>query len=358
MSWSERLLGFRGLCRGAWRLALAGLHWLRPFLVIATISLILFALFSPKPWSFSIVAETEHVTLSLAPDQKTLWRIGGSQLCIRADNEAPPYPALDPDTSPCPGRRWKSYNLGSLTNTTHEVALRLPASGSTVRMDSAADGALLVQISSQETGIDQLSLIAIDSSEPHPIGTAAILRFPRPKDDTSLDRLVFPFSGSGNIGKDVSWRESTLLRQGSIKLYTHSEETVGGRASVASTELLPGDRIDLNHGVRDRPEITKGFIHYDLLPDLTAPRAMTVVAFGKARAIRIIRFGDQGYTFSPSLIARLMHHSAVTTWAVAIFSLLTLMAIYSEASGIYHEASSWRQSRVKLLSHWRRLWRG
>ncbi len=149
-----------------------------------------------------------------------------------------------------------------------------------------------------------------------------------------------------------------MLRQGSVELYTHSEETVGGRALVASTELLPGDRIDLNHGADSLSEITKGFIHYDLLPELTEPRAMQVVAFGKSRSIKIIRFGDKGYTFSPGLIARLMHHSAVTTWAVAIFSLLTLMAIYSEAAGIGLEGNSWRDSRVKLRRHWFQFWRG
>tara|TARA_R110000823_G_C15944668_1_gene500791 strand:- start:2177 stop:3253 length:1077 start_codon:yes stop_codon:yes gene_type:complete len=358
VSWSERSRAVRGLCSGAWSLSLAGLHWLRPFLVIAMVSLILFALFSPKPFSFSIKAETEHVTLMLSPDQQVLWRIAGAQLCIRAGIEPLPYPVLDSASSPCSGRRWESYNLGNLNDTTHELALRFPMSGSIVRLDTAEDGALLVHINSSGEEPDQLSLITAGSNDPDLIGFEAILRFPRPGEDSPPGRMVLPFSGSGSIGKDVSWRESTLLRKGSIELYTHSDEAVGGRALVASTELMPGDRIDLNHEANDRSEVTKGFIHYDLLPELTEPVAMTVVAFGTAKAIRIIRFGDAGYTFSPGLIARLMHHSAVTTWAVAIFSLLTLMAIYSETSGICHEASSWRQRRVELRRHWQQFWRG
>lgn len=358
MNWPERSRGFWGLCHEAWSLSLAGLYWLRPLLVIAMISLILFALFSPKPFSFSVNAKTEHVTLMFARDQQILWRIAGAQLCTRADSEPPPYSALDSTISPCPGRRWKSYNLGNPTSTAHELALRLPVSGSIVRLDTAEDGALLVQINSQGDDVSQLSLVTTELHDPHLIGTEAILRFPPPDEGSPPSRMVLPFSGAASIGKDVSWRESTLLRQGSIQLYTHSDEAVGGRALVASTELLPGDRIDLNHGANAHSEITKGFIHYDLQPELTEPAAMSVVAFGKAKAIKIIRFGDAGYAFSPGLIARLMHHSAVTTWAVAIFSLLTLMAIYSEASGIGREASSWRQGRVKLRLHWQQFWRG
>ena len=122
-----------------------------------------------------------------------------------------------------------------------------------------------------------------------------------------------------------------MLRGGTVSLYTHSEEAAGGSDLVAATELLPGDRVDLSVGSQAGAAPAKGFVHYDLMPEPsppTAPPVMQMVAFGEAGDIRILRFGDAGYSFSPGLWARVSRHSAVATWAVSIFSLLGLMALY------------------------------
>ncbi len=348
-----RRAGFLPLLADTWALVLLLLRALQPLMVLALAALLAWALLSRQPWPFAIEAKSEHATLLLARELETSWRIDGAQLCVRATDAAAAaaaLPALDED-SPCPGRRWRAFDLRGI----EEVALRLPAMpgaspGYAVRLDVEHDGSLAVQISSDDDGAAPLALLPGGEALPLAIGQAAILRFPTPRDGEFPMRLLLPFVGTGSIGKDVSWREPTLLRGGTVSLYTRSEEAAGGRELGTTTELLPGDRVDL--GQRDgRGSVTKGFVHFDLWPGPPGPAAMTVVALGEADAVRIVRFGDQGYSFSPGLFAEVTRHRAVATWAVLIVSLLGFIAIVRDDQGLDEgRFAAWRR---KFATDWR-----
>lgn len=354
-----RQAGLLQLLDEAWNLVLLALRAVLPLMVIALIGLLAWALASREPWPFSVEAHSEHVTLLLTPELETNWRLDGALLCLRARNTPAPVaealPALE-GASPCPGRRWRAFDLRGL----HESTLRLPAMPRTdaayaVRIDVERDGSLAVQIGGEGDGLASLALLPAGAAVPLELGDAAILHFPPPDAGQAPRRLLLPFAGAGSIGKDVSWREPTLLRGGTVSLYTRSDEAAGGRDLVTTAQLLPGDRIDLGQRASPGGSVTKGFVHFDLLPASAEPAAMTVVALGEAESVHIVRFGDQGYSFAPGLLARLTRHSAVSTWAVLIVSLLGFMSIYKDGAELGQ--GSFRERRRKLAADWRR-WRG
>jgi len=347
-----RITAFLLILKDLWNLGLLIVRNLQPVMVLAMAGLIAWAMLSRQPWPFSIEAESEHVSLLLAHDRETNWRIDGAQLCIRANAEALVLPVLE-EPSLCPGPRWRAYDLREID----EVTLRLPAvppefAGYTASLDVEPDRSLAIQVSGK--GIESLALLAGGSALPVPIGHNAIIRFPTPGKNKPPGRLLLPFSGAGTIGKDVSWRESTLLRRGSVALYTRSDEAAGGRELVASTELMPGDRVDLRQHARKDGVVTKGFIHFDLSEEFSEPPAMKIVAFGEAESIRILRFGEQSYSFSPGMLSRLTHHSAVSTWVVLIVSLLGFMAVYREGAEIGE--GDFLERRRKFIARWHKFW--
>lgn len=352
-----RQVGFLQLLSDLWNLLLLALRAALPLMVIALIGLVAWALLSRQPWPFSIEAQSEHVTLLLTPELETSWRIDEALLCVRAGELsariAGALPALE-EASPCPGRRWRAFDLRGL----HESTLRLPAMPRTtaayaVRIDVERDGSLALQVSGEGDGLAPLELLPGGEAAPLDLGYAAILHFPTPAADHAPHRLLLPFAGAGSIGKDVSWREPTLLRSGTVSLYTRSDESAGGRDLVTTTQLLPGDRVDLGQRSGAGGGVTKGFVHFDLLGRSAEPAAMTIVALGEAESVRIVRFGDQGYSFSPGLLARLTRHSAVSTWAVLIVSLLGFMSIYKDGAELGQ--GSFRERRRRLAADWRRL---
>ncbi|NGP53774.1 hypothetical protein [Thioalkalivibrio sp. XN8] len=355
-----REIGFLQLLDDSWNLLLLALRTSLPLLVIALVGLVAWALLSRQPWPFSIEAQSEHATLLLTPELETNWRIDGALLCIRAGESSASagldeLPAPEAD-SPCPGRRWRAFDLRGLS----EATLRLPAmprieAAYSVRLDVGDDGSLALQVSGEGDGLAPLELLPGGAAAPLELGHAAILHFPPPGADHPPRRILLPFAGAGSIGKDVSWREPTLLRGGTVSLYTRSDEAAGGRDLVTTAALLPGDRVDLGQRSRAGGSATKGFVHFDLLPAPTEPAAMTVVALGEADAVQIVRFGDQGYSFSPGLLARLTRHSAVSTWAVLLVSLLGFMSIYKDGAELGQ--GSFRERRRRLAADWRR-WRG
>lgn len=336
-----------------WNLFLLTIRRLQPLLVIAMAGLVAWALLSREPWPYSIDAESEHVTLNLSQEAETNWRIDAARLCVRSNLEPLEIPAVT-GSSPCPSRRWRAYDLSAIA----EPALRIPSAPDaaghyTARIDVNVDGSLSVQLEPDQkaTGL----LLFTDAQGPLALGNEVLLHFPAPPEDGLPRRLLLPFAGSGTLGKDVSWREPTLLRSGVITLYTRSDEAAGGRELVATTELMAGDRIDLSQGDAAAGQLAKGFVHFDLLPAPEAPSLLRVVAFGEADSVRIVRFGEQGFSFSPGPLARLARHSAISTWAVLLFSLLGLMAVYKEGSEIGE--GSIGETRGELKNRWRRLWK-
>ena len=351
-----RDLGLLQLLGDLWNLVLVALRSVLPLLVIALIGLVAWALLSRQPWPFSIEAQSEHVTLLLTPELETHWRIDEALVCVRAAESAQVaavLPALEGE-SPCPGRRWRAFDLRGRDEST----LRLPAmprseAAYEVRMDVEPGGGLALQINGEGEGLTALELLQVGEAAPLALGQAAIVYFPEPGEGHPPRRLLLPFTGAGSIGKDVSWREPTLLRGGTVSLYTRSDEAAGGRDLVTTTQLLAGDRVDLGQRSGAGGGATRGFVHFDLLGGPAAPVAMTIVALGEAEAVRIVRFGDQGYSFSPGLLARLTRHSAVSTWAVLIVSLLGFMSIYKDGAELGQ--GSFGERRRKLAADWKKL---
>lgn len=346
-----------------WNLVLLVLRNLQPVMVLAVVGLVAWALLARQTWPFSVAAESEHVTLHLAPDLETNWRIEGALLCVRSNMTDLGLLPIEDSSSPCKGSRWKAYDLSDV----EEVTLRVPAMSSedaddappendmgyAARLDVEPDGSLAILVTAEGKADTPLVLLLGDATAPLELGRDVILAFPKPEAGSPAGRLLLPFSGSGTIGKDVSWWEPTLLRRGSVSLYTRSAEAAGGRDLVATADLLPGDRLDVGLHPGTGGVVTKGFVHFDLWPEPEEPPAMTVVAFGEAESIQIVRFGDQGYSFSPALLARLTRHSAVSTWAVLVLSLLGFMAIYREGSEI--GSGDFLKQRRRFVKRWRRF---
>ncbi|MEQ8859934.1 MAG: hypothetical protein RIC56_14925 [Pseudomonadales bacterium] len=343
------------LLRSAWSLFLLFTRSLQPILVVAVVALVAWALLSRQPWPYAIEAATEHVALTLAGDAETRWRIDGALLCAGRTDEERMLPVVA-DDPPCPGRRWSAYDLRGI----EEVTLLLPAAvpgepGYSVRIDVERGGALALAL--EPPGGDVAAqLFAGAGADGLRLAGPLLLRFPAPVEPQPARRILLPFAGAGSIGRDVVWHDPSLLRGGSVSVFTHSDEAAGGRDLVATTALLPGDRIDLAQSGEGQ-SMSKGFVHYDLEAEPEKPPALTVVAFGESDAIRIVRFGDQGYSFSPGYVARLSRHSAVATWAVLLITVLGFMAVYREGSEVGGEGS-FRERRQHLAEHWRRVWRG
>jgi hypothetical protein len=370
MNLGRRLALLVGLVADLWNLLLLLARSLLPALTLGMVVLFAWALLFPQPWPFSMTAESEHATLVLDPRVETQWRVDGAVLCVRSDTDPLPLPLLA-EAAPCAGRRWHGYDSTDL----RELTLRLPAApdkassetetetetettsnGATVHLDTESTGSLSVRIVSGSRAGGTPVLLLPDARTPIPVGREVILHFRHPGKSAPPGRLLLPFSGTGSIGRDVSWSQPALLRKGQIAFYTASQQAVGGRDLVASTTLLPGDRVDLGERARSGGAVAKGFVHFDLTAEHESPPVMRVVAFGAAESVRILRFGEQGFDFSPGLVARISRHSAVATWAVLLLSLLGLMSVYQSCATLGQGSlpEAWRTLRWR----WRDLRRG
>ena len=317
-----------------WNVFLLSLRTLQPLLVLAMLAMVFWAVLSRQPWPFSIDAETEHLSLSLARGVETNWRIDGAVLCSRTSIDSLKDRSID-KSKICASSRWNAYSLSGLAEPVMVVPSlpdKTPAYSASI--DMSTDGSLLMQLRTDDPAGPPISLSWADAEAPSTIGQDVILEFSA----TTLEsarRVLLPFVGSGSIGKDVSWKDSAILRSGRVSLYTHSDDAAGGRALVDTAELMPGDRVDLSSGRQSDDVPIKGFIHVDVTPRAEdSPPIMRVVAFGESESVHIVRFGDQGYDFAPGIMARLSRHDAISTWAVLILSLLGLMAVYREGSEI------------------------
>lgn len=341
------------LLNACWNLFLLMLRTIQPVLVLCMLLLIGWALLSSQPWPFSIEAESEHVSLSLARTTETNWRIDNAHLCVRSNMPELALPAAG-DTTACASGRWRAYDVSSLRDVVLTIPVVPAGSVYSAGLDVEPDAQLAMQVRGQGDALPALTVMHADIDTPIAIGQDAILKFPAPVAGTPSQRLLLPFAASGTIGKDVSWRESTLLQRGSVSLYTRSADAAGGRARVETTDLLPGDRVDLGDGA-EGTAAAKGFVQYDRKPAGDAIASMRVVAFGASESLRIVRFGDQGYSFAPGVLARLSRHSAVSTWVVLIFSLLGVMAVYREGSDIGESEDQHKKNfRQRARDIWRR----
>lgn len=338
-----------------WKLALgAGVLaiWLLVGVVVVLLAL---NLHTPPSWYFSIGAQTEAADIELAAGRETQWRIEGAIVC--ATEELPAPLALLPReaSSPCGGRRWFAHALPSGENAEHVLVLGGPGiSADGAATPGAEPAALQVGLETRGDGGLQMSIrgpgplrLALSGQElALPPGLNLIWAGEaRPRD------LVFPFTGERvRVGRDVTWSDSSMLREGTLTVFTASEESLAKRSQVEEVALMPGDQVRLERHGGDGAFHPKGFVRFDRLGGGDAPASLGVVAFGRAESIRIERFGDSGYEFKPGWWVGILHDRLLMMWSAVLAALITVLG---GIAGCRELATSPAEAWRALCREWR-----
>jgi len=304
-----------------------------PLLIVGFIALLIAALFFWSPsWYYSVSARSEAVSLSLPAERETSWRIEGAIVC-----STEPLPALAPaegDDVPCGSRRWLAYRLPA----GEEQVLVLggasaPGSVIEVGFETRSERGLMVSIrgGGDDAGIGMLRLI--DQGSDLPVRGQINLVWP---DAVGSRNLVFPFIADRvRVGRDVTWSDSSLLREGRMEIFTASDESLSKRTRIEETELLPGDQIRLERYEGETPLQPKGFLRLDRAHAGEAPGTLTAVVFGRAERVKIERFGDSGYDFRPPWWAGISQNLWLVALSTLIAGLLGLLGGYAAIRDIH-----------------------
>lgn len=308
--------------------------WALPAFFVAI--LVAFALSPPPDWYFSINARTEATMLELSRERETKWRIEGAILCSTSDslNPLPRYNFVG--TSPCGSDRWFAYALPDPHgngNTLDEQVLVLggnqsaPGQAIEATMETRDDRGLQISIRSPhgDLSLGALQLTGLDVIN---IPAGAQLNLIWPGDSRPRD-LVFPFTSTQvRVGRDVTWSDSTMLHEGKLAVFTGSDESVAKRALVEEVDLLPGDQIRLEKFEGKTAFQPKGFFRFDRLQPSESMPTLTAVAFGRAESVKIERFGDSGYDFSPGWWATILQKQNLVIWTTILIGLLSALSSY------------------------------
>lgn len=306
-----------------WKLALgAGVLaiWL---LVGGVVVLIALNLHAPPSWYFSISAQTEAADIELVAGRETQWRIEGAIVCATAALPAPLEPLRGATSSPCGGRRWQAHALPGGEDAEHVLALggaavpgEAPAALQ-VSLETRSDGGLQMSI----RGPGPLRLTAAGQEVTLPPSLNLIWSgAARPRD------LAFPFTGERvRVGRDVTWSDSSMLRAGTLAVFTASDESLAKRSQVEEIALMPGDQVRLERHDAAGVFHPKGFVRFDRAGGGDTPASLDVVAFGRAESIRIERFGDSGYEFRPGWWVGILHDRRLMMWSAVLIALITVL---------------------------------
>ncbi len=319
-----------GACLGfAWKLALgAGVLaiWLLVGVVVVLLALNLHA---PPSWYFSISAQTEATDLELAAGRETQWRIEGAIVCATTALPAPLELLPRTASSPCGGRRWQAHALPGGEDAEHVLVLggaSAAAGGAAtpgtepaalqVGLEARSDGGLQMSI----RGPGPLRLATSGKEIALPPGLNLIWAGEaRPRD------LVFPFTGERvRVGRDVTWSDASMLREGTLAVFTASEESLAKRSQVEEVALMPGDQVRLERHDSRGVFHPKGFVRFDRAGG-DAPASLAMVAFGRAESIRIERFGDSGYEFKPGWWVGILHDRRLMMASAILVALITVL---------------------------------
>lgn len=310
----------------AWNLALgAGVLaiWL---LVVGVIVLLALNLHAPPSWYFSISAQTEAADIELAVGRETQWRIEGAVVCATTVLPAPLELLPQGASSPCGGRRWQAHALPGGDGEEHVLML---GGASTATGAATPDAALQVGLETRGDGGLQMSIRG-----PGPLRLATsgqeIVLPPslnliwageaRPRD------LVFPFTAERvRVGRDVTWSDASMLRDGTLAVFTASEESLAKRSQVEEVALMPGDQVRLERHQAGGVFHPKGFVRFDRVSDGDAPASLGMVAFGRAESLRIERFGDSGYEFKPGWWVGILHDRRLMVASAILIALITVL---------------------------------
>ena len=179
-----------------------------------------------------------------------------------------------------------------------------------------------------------ISLRGVGLERHQPLPIDLMLIWPHQPASEVTER-VFPFAGATTLGDDVAWSGEVQLQSGRIDVFSASLDSLGERALIASTQLLRGDRVDLEAGL-GKP-LPKGFLHVQRAGD--APSStMHAVVFGSAESVKVVRYGDAGYRVAPGWWAQLTHHPYFSTLLLLLVALTAYLASYKDV--------------LELLTHW------
>ncbi|HRO34849.1 hypothetical protein [Thauera sp.] len=308
----------------AWKLALgAGMLtiWL---LVGGVIVLLALNLHAPPSWYFSISAQTEAADIELAAGRETQWRIEGAVVCATTVLPAPLELLPRAASSPCGGRRWQAHALPGGEDAEHVLML----GGASASAADAAPAALQVGLSRSDGGLQMsirgpgpLRLATSGQEIALPPGLNLIWAGEaRPRD------LVFPFTAERvRVGRDVTWSDASMLRDGTLVVFTASEESLAKRSQVEEVALMPGDQVRLERHDGGGVFHPKGFLRFDRVGAGDAPASLGIVAFGRAESIRIERFGDSGYEFKPGWWVGILHDRRLMMASASLIALITVL---------------------------------
>lgn len=331
-----------------WRLALwAGVHaiWLLVGVVVVLLAL---NLHTPPSWYFSINAQAEAADIELAAGRETQWRIEGAIVCATTVLPAPLELLPRAASSPCGGRRWQAHALPGGEDPGAEHVLVLggattpnaePATHQ-VSLETRTDGGLQMSIRGQ----DPIRLATSGQEVTLPPSLNLIWAGEaRPRD------LVFPFTGERvRVGRDVTWSDSSMLREGTLTVFTASEESLAKRSQVEEVALMPGDQVRLERYDGRGVFHPKGFMRFDRLGG-DGPASLSVVAFGRAESVRIERFGDSGYEFKPGWWVGILHDGRLMMWSAILIGLITVLG---GIAGCRELAPSPREAWRTLRTAW------
>jgi hypothetical protein len=313
-----------------WKLTL-GAGVLATWLLVGVVAVLLVLnLHAPPSWYFSISAQTEAADIELAIGRETQWRIEGAVVCATTVLPAPLELLPRTASSPCGGRRWQAHVLPGGEDAENVLMLggaSAPAAGAAA--PGAAPAALQVGLETRSDGGLQMS---IRGSGPLRLAAAGQeIALPpslnliwagqaRPRD------LVFPFTGERvRVGRDVAWSDSSMLRDGTLAVFTASEESLAKRSQVEEVALMPGDQVRLERHDSGGVFHPKGFVRFDRLGGGDTPANLDMIAFGRAESIRIERFGDSGYEFKPGWWVGILHDRRLMMASAILVALITVL---------------------------------
>lgn len=313
----------------AWKLAL-GTGVLAIWLLVgAVLVLLALNLHAPPSWYFSISAQTEAADIELAAGRETQWRIEGAIICATAALPAPLELLPRTVSSPCGGRRWFAHTLPGDEDAEHVLVLGGATAAAGAAEPATEPAALQVGLETRSDGGLQMS---IRGPGPLRLSTSGqALALPpglnliwtgetRPRD------LVFPFTGERvRVGRDVTWSDTSMLREGTLAVFTASDESLAKRSQVEEVALMPGDQVRLEHHDQGGVFHPKGFVRIDRPGGGDAPASLGVVAFGRAESIRIERFGDSGYEFKPGWWVGILHDRRLMMASAILVALITVL---------------------------------
>ena len=262
---------------------------------------------TPAVWEFSIEAHTQVAELLLRPDSETQWQIDGATICVAENLEIPDAVRSLVVPNRCSRRMQPAWSV-----TAPEQVVRLNG-GSSVLLQNLPDGGYaMVLRAPPDDSLGTFSVIGVVDDAP--LGNRLDLFW----DSGSASSRNFPFSGSTTLGRAVAWSDSRVLEAGTVAVYT-GDVSADKRTLVDEAALMLGDQVTLGAPAAEDPW-PKGFIRME-----QDGGPLTAVVFGRADVLRIERFGDSGYDFSPGFLSKLASDPRIAYWGSMLAAYMTLV---------------------------------